>query len=189
MNYTELRAWAKYALLNRAKLLSDWTTQGFGFLRLRLDDSTRLHVWDSRLRVPGVSDIHDHAQWHFESVILSGMLINVRLTIDEAGAPHHAAVIQCGQGGGMSAAAPDVGLVAEDPELYVPGDRYQQRSEEIHRTFASDGTVTLIRQVRCKTDSARVFWPRGSVWGDAFPRAATQREVEEVGAFALSVLG
>lgn len=79
----------RYLLKNRMNLpADDWTMQGIGFLRLRIDDSTRLHIWDSRLRQPGVSDIHDHTQWAFTSYVISGSIINVRYTIDPIGQPH-----------------------------------------------------------------------------------------------------
>ena len=38
----------------------DWSLQGFGMFRAYLCDMVRVHVWDSRFRVQGVSDVHDH---------------------------------------------------------------------------------------------------------------------------------
>jgi hypothetical protein len=60
-----------------------WTVQGMGFMRLHLAGHCWLHVWDSRLRVPGVSMIHDHLQWGLESTILSGSLVNRRYQVCE----------------------------------------------------------------------------------------------------------
>ena len=98
------------------------------------------------------------------------------------------ATLKCGIGGGMQhSAMEDVGLLAEEPELYLPGSSYRQEPDEVHRTLPADGTVTLITQERRDVDTARVFWPRGGVWGDAIPRQATEREIEDVGGFALSI--
>lgn len=179
----------RYLLENRMHLPREhWTMQGFGFLRLRIDDSTRLHIWDSRLRVPGVSDIHDHTQWAFTSHVISGSIINIRYTIDPDGQPHNMAVLNCGIGGGMQTALPEaVVLRIGTPELYLPGSSYHQEPDEIHRTTASDGTVTLLKQDRRETDTARVFWPVGGTWVNAIPRTAKEWEINEVGAFALSI--
>jgi hypothetical protein len=190
-----MRNLVRYLLKNRLMLPSaDWTVQGFGFMRLRIDDSTRLHIWDARLREAGVSDIHDHTQWAFTSHILSGQIINVRYqicqeTCDNA-QRYNQATLTCGIGGGIhSQPAQVVALLAGKPELYLPGASYRQEPDEIHRTHAADGTVTLLKQERRKVDTARVFWPEGGVWGDAIPRQATKDEIDDVGGFALSVYG
>lgn len=181
----------RYLLKNRMELPpADWTAQGFGFLRLRISETMRLHIWDSRLREAGVSDIHDHTQWAFTSHIISGSVINLRYTLaDQAeGLPFTMAVLNCGIGGGMvEGSSRAVGLVPGRPELYGPGDRYHQEPDEIHRTVPSDGAVTLIKQRRTETGTARVFWPLGGSWGDAIPRQATRDEVSDVGQFALSI--
>jgi hypothetical protein len=66
---------------------------------------------------------------------------------------------------------------------------YRQEPDEIHRTHAADGTVTLITQERRPCETARVFWPQGGAWVDAIPRPATQHEIETVCARALSLYG
>lgn len=184
-----MRELVRYLLKNRLELpLTDWTVQGFGFMRLRVDDSTRIHIWDARLREAGVSDIHDHTQWAFTSYILSGQIINTRYTIADAGQPYHMATLTCGIGGGLHPQpVQTVRLYAGIPELYLPGMHYRQEPDEIHRTHAADGTVTLLRQERRKVDTARVFWPEGGSWGDAIPRQATKTEIDEVCGYALSM--
>lgn len=191
MNHNVIADSMRYLLANRDRLPGqDWTVQGFGFLRLRLSPRLRLHIWNSHLRVPGVSDIHDHAQWSFTSRILSGQLVNVRF--GEAHpllAPrYNCGIIHAGIGGGKSAMPPtQVDLTPGTPELYEAGDEYQQLASEIHRTYAADGTVTLISQERHDTDTARVFWPIGEEWKDAKPRPATVSEIDFVAAHALSI--
>ncbi len=186
-----IKSLVHYLLKNYAVIPpQDWTVQGFGFLRLRLDDATRLHVWDSRLRAPGVSDIHDHTQWAFTSQIISGTLVNVRysITVEDRGQRHHMAILNCGIGGGVKpGSVQEVSLLASHPELYLPGSSYRQEPDEIHRTMPADGTVTLITQERRPVDTARVFWPFGGAWGDAIPRQAEGYEVENVVGFALSI--
>lgn len=184
----------RYLLENRLKLPpQDWTVQGFGFMRLRAAPSVRIHIWDNRLREAGVSDIHDHTQWAFTSQIISGQIINVRYevcanTCDNA-QRMNMGTLTCGIGGGMQQSKPVevVNLCARKPEIYAPGMSYRQEPDEIHRTHAADGTVTLIQQERRQVDTARVFWPFGGSWGDAIPRQATHDEVDEVGGYALLI--
>lgn len=187
-----LRELARYLLKNRLQIpLSDWTTQGFGFLRLRINPNLRLHVWHSKLRVAGVSDIHDHTQWAFDSHIIAGMMVNVRFHITEdkceGSFPHMMGTIQTGMGGGMKSEPKAVRLFAQKPELYLPGDRYHQEPDELHRSMPVDGTVTIIAQQRRDNEEARVCWPVGSSWGDAIPRHAHSDEVDEIGALALAI--
>lgn len=190
-----MRELVLYLLKNRLAIpLSDWTVQGFGFMRLRISPSMRLHVWDARLREARVSDIHDHAQWAFISHIISGQIVNIRYrecapTCDNA-QRFNMATLVCGIGGGMQQSKlPEVvTLCASKPEIYTPGMSYNQEPDEIHRTHAADGTVTLLEQRRRDTDTARVFWPLGVEWGDAIPRQATRDEVDFIGGFALAIM-
>lgn len=185
----------RYLLQNRNKLpLEDWTVQGFGFMRLRIAESVRLHIWDSRLRTPEVSDTHDHTQWAFVSQIFSGQIVNVRYKIVDGplgglAQAFKMATLKCGIGGGMihDTAAEDVRLLADAPEIYTPGTSYRQEPDEIHRTMAFDGTVTLLQQERREVDTARVFWPVGGKWGDAIPRQAERHEIDQIGGYALSI--
>lgn len=185
------RSMAMFLLENALSLpRGAWTVQGFGFARLRVSPSVRLHIWHSSLRVPGVSDIHDHAQWSFSSRIIAGQLVNLRFEESSGEPRYNRGIIKCGVGGGMSAEMPTpVDLVPQGrPELYEPGMQYFQRAEEIHRTYAADGTVTLIQQQRTETDTARVYWPIGTGWVDAIPRQATQDEIICVTAAALPLI-
>jgi hypothetical protein len=185
-----MRELVRYLLENRMELpATDWTMQGFGFLRLRVAPHMRIHIWDSRLRQPGVSDIHDHTQWAFTSHILSGSLVNIRYTVAEDGIPtHDMAVLNCGIGGGMvQGSTKQVRLLPGHPELWLPGEKYRQEPDEVHRTMPADGTVTLIVQERRDTPTARVFWPIGGTWGDAIPRQATRSEIADVVGYALSI--
>ena len=187
-----MRELVRYLLKNcQAFHEQDWETQGIGFLRLRVGPNTRLHIWDSRLRTPGVSDVHDHTQWAFNSTIISGSLINTRYVCNESDVGKWTqATLNCGIGGGMiPGSTKRVELTPSVPEIYGEGDAYTQQPDEIHRTTAMDGTVTLLRQERKDTGTARVFYPHGSAWGDATPRVANRNEVEEVCAYALSVFG
>jgi hypothetical protein len=38
----------------------EWTVQGFGFIRTKIQNVGRIHVWDSRLATPLVSTAHNH---------------------------------------------------------------------------------------------------------------------------------
>lgn len=67
------------AILEKARAYK-WSIQGFGMLRLYLSAEVRLHVWDSRFRVPGVTDIHDHS-WDFESEVAAGEVLQRRYLV------------------------------------------------------------------------------------------------------------
>ena len=185
----------RYLLANRLSLPErDWTVQGLGFMRLKVAPSVRLHIWDARLRQAGVSDIHDHTQWAFTSHIISGQIINVRYQVCEPTCDnahrYNMATLTCGIGGGIHPQPVQVvNLLAKRAELYLPGMSYRQEPDEIHRTHAADGTVTLLHQERRQVDTARVFWPEGGAWGDAIPRQATRNEIDDVGAYALTIFG
>ncbi len=166
-----------------------WTVQGMGFMRLHLAGHCRLHVWDSRLRVPGVSMIHDHLQWALNSTILSGELVNrIYREENEAGEgdAYEWATIKPGAGCYFKSEPSRTFLAAvRFPERLLPGDTYRQKPDVIHQTEAVDGTVTIIRKEPTLDDSARVFWPAGTTWGSAEPRPATADEVRLVSERAL----
>lgn len=173
---------------------SEWTVQGFGFLRTYFGPADapkrfRLNLWDSHFTVPGVSTIHDHP-WHFTSVIVAGAFCNQRYDIvptpygherqgNGLSLTHHHTTIKTGIGGGIEKSSyEDVRLVPQAPELYAPGDVYFQEASEIHETIFKDGTVTLNeRRPTGDGEHARVFWPYGMEWVDAMPRPATREEV------------
>lgn len=184
---TEAQALAR-AILENAQDFK-WTVQGMGFMRLHLAGHCRLHVWDSRLRVPGVSMIHDHLQWALNSTILSGELVNriYREGPDAAsGVPYDWATIKPGAGCYFKSETQRTYLSPLlFPERMLPGDIYRQAPDVIHETDAQDGTVTIIRKEPTPDESARVFWPAGTAWGNAEPRPATPDEVRLVSERAL----
>jgi hypothetical protein len=164
----------------------EWSLQGMGMLRLHLSDNTRLHVWDSRYRVPNVSMIHDHLQWGLESTIVAGRLRNHRYIEDVRGEPYKFATLKPGYGCFFKHEPVDASLIALAPDLYEAGQSYSQEPSEIHETDALDGTVTLMRKTPTDDESARVFWATGDEWVSAEPRAATDEEVRSITSFALS---
>ena len=166
----------------------EWSLQGMGMLRLHLPDHHRLHVWDSRYRVPGVSMVHDHLQWGLHSTIVAGRLTNrrYRTVIDAANAePYLFATLKPGYGCYFKHEPQACMLSADSPRLYEEGESYEQSPADIHATDAADGTVTLMRKTPTDDESARVFWPAGSEWGSAEPRRATAAEVEAITSHAL----
>lgn len=183
----EAQALARAILSNALDF--QWTIQGMGFMRLHLTGHCRLHVWDSRLRVPGVSMIHDHLQWALNSTILSGELVN-RIYVegegDWGGRPYDWATIKPGAGCYFKSETKRTYLMPIVlPERLLPGDTYRQAPDVIHETDAADGTVTIIRKEPTEDDSARVFWPAGTTWGSAEPRPATAGEVRLIAERAL----
>lgn len=153
----------------------EWTIQGFGFARTKLGKTGRIHVWDNRLRVPLVSDVHAHP-WSLHSTIISGELVNQRyaeVREDIQGMqPYVRQRIKTGEGGGLvEGTETEVFLCADEPDIYFPGQSYGQHSSEVHRTLAMDGTVTLLeRPMGPPLEETYVYWPRGLQWVSAEPR-------------------
>jgi len=177
----------------------EWTVQGFGQLRTKLASVGRIHVWDSRLRVPLVSDIHAHP-WDLTSTIISGELINQRFTDTSAAdyepadpdddlppvLPYVHSRIATGEGGGLIGTPSPALLLPHAPEFYRSGQRYRQRGAEIHRSIPIDGTVTLIeRQMGEPLQETSVYWPRGTQWVSAEPRPARAEEIDATIKYAL----
>lgn len=165
-----------------------WTLQGFGMLRMHLSNNYRLHVWDRRFAVPGVSTIHDHLQWGLESTILNGRIINVRfeeIPTDSDEYTHLGATFQPGANAAMKNKATRYMLREREFNILTAGDSYKQDPHEVHESRPDNGTVTLMRKLPTEDDSARIFWPRDTPWVSAAPRAATNEETTEICSYAL----
>lgn len=176
----------------------EWTIQGFGFARTKLGNVGRIHVWDQRLRVPLVSDVHEHP-WPLKSTIISGMLVNHKFHAHkrcgpEEGDAHEAEKAEhcvpyvrqelfTGEGGGL---CPDsqarlVWLEPCAPQYALPGCSYAQAPEEIHRTLAEDGTITLLeRPLGPPLQRTAVYWPHGLRWVSAEPRLPNDYELDSI---------
>lgn len=166
----------------------EWTVQGFGFIRTKLANVGRIHVWDSSLATPRVSTIHTHP-WPLRSTIISGEIINCRFRIGGEGAdlPYLRSRIATGEGGGLIGEPEAIMLFAGDPESYTAGDTYEQDPIEIHRTIAQDGTVTLLERPQGPPlEEAFTFWPEGTGWVSAEPRTLEQWQIEPVVKYALA---
>ena len=170
----------------------EWTLQGFGMLRCYLSPEVRLHVWDSRFKWPGVSELHTHP-WDFNSLVVAGVVHNHRFVETIEGAhqgsgqqiPRMRQTIRCGEGGGLVGDPAPVFLAEQPTETFREGETYTQEASEIHRSVPEDGTVTLVeREFREDTEHAYVYF-RGE-WGTAEPRPATPEEVEAILGYSLS---
>lgn len=159
----------------------EWSVQGMGMLRLYIQKVGRLHIWDSRLRYPGVSMIHNHS-WDLRSTIVSGTLLNTRYEIFPAGPPtHFRRRLLTGYHCEFVASREQLCLIEAGPrERYYPGDCYHQRADVVHMTDAVDGCVTLMERREDVDGHADVFWKIGEEWGNARPRPATLDEVHMV---------
>lgn len=155
----------------------DWTIQGFGMLRLYLPNDMRLNIWNSKYRVPHVSEIHTHP-WNFESYIERGKLANIRYErLTEGETTHEHALLRPGPGGGVMQYFGTATLAAFNPEFYCAGEMYTQKAHEIHMSRPGDGCVTINKRERVGADEALTFWPRGESWVSAEPKRATVEEI------------
>lgn len=162
----------------------DWTIQGMGMLRCYLSKEIRIHVWDSRYRVPNVTMLHNHP-WDFSSMVIAGQLDNYRYETDPWLADECRSVnavdqyrILCGQGAKTLSEPWPMRIWAMPIESYREGEVYSQKANEIHMTHAWDGSVTIIeRKFLQDEDHALVYVPRGESFVSAEPRPATRLEV------------
>lgn len=166
-----------------------WTVQGFGFIRTKIADVGRIHIWDSSLAIARVSTAHTHP-WPLHSTIISGELINQRFRIatsDKVGLSYQHQRIQTGEGGGLTGEPEAVQIVPLPPESYWQGDSYKQKPDEIHRSVAQDGTVTLMtRPQGPPLEEASVYWPTGTNWVSAEPKPIEAWRIELVVNYALA---
>ena len=174
----------------------DWSVQGLGMMRLYLNKNTRLHLWDSSLKVTGVSPIHTHP-WHFRSHVISGHLLNLRFTeitprdvFDTVRSGQYNRVkIVCGAGAKTVGETEIVTLQREPLENYRGGETYEQKATDIHWSFAQSGTVTVCHRTFLEdTEHANIYWPGDGPFVSAEPRRATQTEVSRVTLAALQCL-
>lgn len=161
--------------------------QGFGFLRTKIANVGRIHVWDSSLAVRHVSTMHTHP-WALHSTIISGELINQRFEEFPHGVLlYQRQTIKTGEGGGLCGEAVPVVLHPKRAETYGRGDWYEQDANEIHRSIPQDGTVTLMERTQGPPlEEASVYWPRGTSWVSAEPRPPLTWQIEEVIQYALA---
>lgn len=164
----------------------DWSVQGFGMLRLYIRKIGRLHIWDSALRYPNVSVVHNHS-WDLTSMVLFGELRNTRFRVsDRYGVQMKMQRLVTGYDTKMVTEENNVRLISENLEIYRPGQTYHQQAHEIHRTDALDSTVTLMLRNEDEQGQADVYWPASGTWGTARPRRALEDEIRQTVKRALS---
>lgn len=168
-----------------------WSFQGFGFYRTYLTEDRvwRLHVWDTDLRKPGVTTIHNHP-WGLISWVIAGKLLNQRYRVtgrDDVGLPYREVMIRPGDQAHLLSEYRDVSLHPYTKEAYWSGAHYRQRWDEVHETNAKRGTVTLVKRIFGShlPDEAKVYCPGDSEWVDAAPYDVEYDEAEDTFRLAL----
>jgi hypothetical protein len=166
----------------------DWSVQGLGMMRIYLSDEVRLHIWDSRLKVPAVSAIHSHP-WDLTSLVVAGHYKQHRYVFPgryDVGEEFQCATIKCGENACVTQEPETVALAEGSLEIYKAGQDYFQSKDEIHLSIPEDGTVTLVtRTFHADRDHAKVYWRGRGAWVDAKPRPAMEEEVKAVTQHAL----
>jgi hypothetical protein len=184
MNFQISRELVKHLLNTRDRI--EWSIQGLGMLRCYLsqDRSIRLHIWDDRYKTDKVSPLHDHP-WDFESVIVSGALINAKyIKTYGVGQDYQHTRIVCGPGGCQVDKVNSVKLKCLEKTVYGPGEIYRQQKSDIHDTLPERGTITIITKFDSQDDYANIYWKEGQ-WISAEPRPATFLEINEICEYAL----
>lgn len=153
----------------------EWSVQGFGLLRFYIRRLGRLHIWDSALRYPNVSTIHNHS-WDLRSTVVSGKLCNTRYVETQFGIPFRKQRVVTGYNSTIVSTPESVSLLPMPREIYQPGEIYAQTAHVVHLTEPVDGTITLMERHEDINGEAEVYWPIGAAFGTAKPRPATNSE-------------
>lgn len=175
----------KKVLSNPYAYQNAWTLQGFGMLRLYMEDGLRLSIWSKRHRSENVSLVHSHP-WNFRSYVVAGEMHNTIFGEAEPNfdtMPFIKQTIRAGEGGGLEGEPSTVHLKSLEYQVVRPGEVYGQDYDEIHYSDPVDGTITLCDRavpIGNSKDHAYVYWNAGNVWGTAEPRPATLREIDEI---------
>lgn len=140
----------------------------------------RLHVWDDRYTVPGVSELHTHP-WHMRSLVIVGEVRNQRFDEVDEGRSYWRQTIRCGEGGGLRGVPEAVKLALTVDETVLEGQMYSQTADEIHRSLPLNGTVTLVhREVAEDADHAHVYYRYDEEWVSAEPHGASPATVRDI---------
>lgn len=164
-----------------------WRAHGIGFMKAYIDSPAnewRINVYNSLLRVPGITVMHDHP-WHLTSYVRCGRLTNTRIARSHrksAGAfLMNEGTINCENFRGIEGKPDPVVLVRRPSEIVERDQWYMQTAHEIHDTEAADGTVTILHRQAAhgKHGRASLFWPLGDEYVDA-SRSITETEILKV---------
>lgn len=191
MNFRVFQAMTQQVLKHPENM--EWSLQGLGMLRCYLTDdrALRLHIWDDRYQTDRVSPLHDHP-WDFESIIVSGALINVKyLKVPNdysTGLMYQHTKIICGPGGGQVAKTNQARLRCIEKRVFEAGTSYSQQKHEIHETIPERGTVSVITKCDQRNDEANIYWKEGE-WVSAEPEPASQSIVNDIIEYALKRFG
>ena len=102
--------------------------------------------------------------------------------------PYWSQTLKTGEGGGLVGEAEMISLEPLATEFYGTGNMYSQEAQEIHRTMAQDGTVTLLqREQGPPLEEALTFWPSGTVWVSAEPKAPADYLISQTVNYALQL--
>jgi len=167
-----------------------WTVQGLGMLRLYINPSIRLHIWDNRIQVPDVTLIHTHP-WDFTSQVIAGRLkdhiYEEIKSIEDNSFPAMKQRIQCGVGACLVGKPEYIHMKEKAIVHHSHGHLYRHFAEDIHYTEFQDGTVTVItRKFKKDTEHAYVYMPNGEPFVSAEPIEATTEQVYGITQTALS---
>lgn len=181
MNHFDYLRQAILKILTHVDAPDAWTIQGLGMLRLYLSPWVRLHIWDRDAVVPDVSKIHTHP-WDLKSTVINGAITDFIYVETPTVEPEKFAFhvkkqkLLCGESGGLVDQPEACMLRRSRSRLILTGQTYGLAASEIHESYFTDGTVTLIeRKFTEDPDHAFVYWD-SKEWVSAEPRIATEAE-------------
>jgi hypothetical protein len=112
------------------------------------------------------------------------MLVN--MVDDPSTNPYMRSIVQCGPGGCLLDDPTLVHLHSPSKHVLNEGDSYRQEWDEVHQTYADDGTVTIVRRVDYREPrAAAVYWPYGEQWVSSDPVIATPKKIQNIADNAL----
>lgn len=153
---------------------------GNGFMQLDVDNKRRLHFWCH----PGIprqavaSPIHDHI-FGFDSVVIKGSIINIRLQAKDADAAVAQYKIHKVEDANLVPTGECCDLYPTSTDICHQGDTYKMLPGQLHDTMVYVPTVTMIYKDTSflgSSEGARVMVPYDKLPDNEFKRDAFDQD-------------
>lgn len=160
-----------------------WSLRDFGMFRLYLAPRVRLHIWSPQKAWPGTDTVHAHP-WDFKSTVVSGCVRNITYAVNTTTKPTHDYRRVPDESNGQAEGGAGLGVWSD--RLYVAGDSYALRAEDVHESRLRPGTITIVDcQPPTDAEHTLVYYPHGRPRISTEPREARLTEVLDMAKAAL----